>query len=242
MGTGGNILIDAENISMDEKAVPPLPGGDYVRISVKDEGDGISAKDLPFIFDPFYTTKKTGTGLGLAISYSIIKRHGGLISVKSVQHKGTTFIIYLPAVRDRAEAAQAYKAFDSAKKGRVLIMDDEPDVLNVGERMLQKLGYTAITASSGTEAISIFRSEVAENIHFDFVILDLTIPGDIGGKETIEKLKEIDPSVTAIVSSGYSNDPVLAGYKDYGFSGILCKPFTFKELQQSIEAAKKIAE
>lgn len=224
MPEGGLIHIKAENMIIeDEKNEWSLKPGRYIRICVEDEGVGIVKKHLSKIFDPYFTTKQEERGLGLATTYSIVKSHAGLITVESEVGVGTTFNIYLPAsdkVVPQKEGTQAIKG-----EGRILVMDDEVSLRKMVGRVLEKLGYEAEFARDGAEAVKMVKNAKAVEKLYDAVILDLTVPGGMGGKETIDKLLEIDPQVRAIVSSGYSEHPVMANYREYGFKGMIEKPF-----------------
>ncbi len=238
MKTGGTITISCENMIVKRDCSIDLKAGKYIHISIADQGVGISRENLAKIYDPYFTTKPKGSGLGLATSYSIIKKHEGIIEVDSTENIGTTFHIYLPASKKTSEPNQKYVSVDKDEnrvftgKGTVLVMDDEELIRNIVGQLLVHLGYQVEFAADGTEAIDIYRSALEEGRKFDAVIMDLTIPGGMGGKETMEKLLVIDPDIKAIVSSGYSNDPVMSRYKDYGFSGIARKPFDIKEISE----------
>ncbi|MGW8288084.1 MAG: c-type heme family protein [Desulfobulbales bacterium] len=236
MPEGGIINVSAENITVTEGEGLPLKSGEYIRISIKDRGHGIAAEDIPKIFDPYFTTKKKGSGLGLASSYSIINKHAGFIGVESTVGEGSTFSIYLPA----SPAILAAKKTPTVEtpvsgEGKVLIMDDEEAVRMTVKEMLRHLGYEVDTSVDGTEAIAMYKAAMAAGSPYAAVILDLTIPGGMGGRETIKKLKEIAPDVNAIVSSGYSNDPVMAEYAKYGFSGIIIKPYRISEISEVLQ-------
>jgi len=233
MPEGGIIKIRAENISRGEHNSLPLKEGKYVEISVKDQGTGLPKELLSKIFDPYFTTKQKGSGLGLATCYSIIKKHGGYISVESELGVGTTFTFFLPASEKeifKVEEPQEEGLFFN--KGRILLMDDKQDVIDTAEQMLFYLGYEVETARTGTEAIENYKRAKESKRPFDAIILDLTVPGGMGGKEAIQRLLEIDSDVKAIVSSGYSNNPVMSEYTQYGFLGIVTKPYKIKELSK----------
>jgi CheY-like chemotaxis protein len=212
-----------------------LPGGNYVRISIEDQGIGISENHLTRIFDPYFSTKQDGSGLGLATTYSIIKKHGGHIAVCSEIDRGTVFTIYLPASTKPLKQEGPAMSDDHRGQGRILIMDDQRPILNMAERMLTKMGYAVTCAEDGEAAIRLYREAHGAGEAYDAVILDLTVPGGMGGAETIAELLRIDPHVKAIVSSGYSNDPIMADYQDYGFSGVVQKPYTRDQLAQAVK-------
>jgi len=228
MSKGGIIKIGIENVENPH----PKINGKFVRIYVRDEGTGISTDHLSQIFDPYFSTKQNeGTGLGLSISHSIIENHGGLITVESEMDQGTTFYIYLPASKLNQEIQVTEKDNELVTgSGRILIMDDEITVRKTAFRMLKRLGFEAEYSQHGTEALHMYTKAKELSKPYNAVILDLTVQGGIGGEETIKMLKKIDPDVKAIVSSGYSKNSVLKDYKKYGFSGILSKPYSIKEL------------
>jgi two-component system cell cycle sensor histidine kinase/response regulator CckA len=237
MPVGGTILVRAKNVLSPDNGLHQLLGeGRYIEISVQDGGVGISEKYLERIFDPYFTTKEKGSGLGLATSYSIIRNHGGLIDVKSEVGKGTTFYIYLPAVESEAEAPQIPKVSSSGRRGRILIMDDEDLVRNVAQALVKVLGNEVEIVENGEGAINKYMSARASGKPFDIVILDLTIRGGLGGLETVGRLLEIDPGVRAIVSSGYSDNAVVADYQNYGFKARLNKPYKLEELRNTLNA------
>lgn len=225
MPHGGTVRIRAENITPDN-VNEPLQKGDYVRISIRDQGTGIPEDHIDMIFDPYFTTKEKGSGLGLSICYSIVQKHKGHISVKSTLGIGTTLVIYLPAAQTLHEVKEPLeKTSVKNGKGKILVMDDEETIRNVVGDILQYLGYSVDLAKDGEEAVNLYSSGP-----YDAVILDLTIPGGMGGKEAIKRLREIDPDIKAIVSSGYSNDPIMSDYVDYGFKGVIIKPYTISEI------------
>ncbi|MCK5340793.1 MAG: response regulator, partial [Desulfobulbaceae bacterium] len=234
MSEGGVISIAAENMTVGKGANLPLKQGKYVKITVADHGEGISPENLPKIFDPYFSTKQAGSGIGLATSYSIIRRHRGLVTVESVLGDGTTFYIYLPA-SDAKSVAQGSEVTGLTKgKGRILVMDDEEIVREVVEQMLVYLGYEVVFVADGSQAIERYRESRESGASFDLVILDLTVPGGMGGKETMEHLLKIDPEVKVLVSSGYSTDPVMAEYRKFGFSGVIGKPYEIKTLGDAL--------
>jgi len=232
MPEGGVIKVFAENIVFGAKQTLPLTPGKYVKICIEDHGVGIPAKYLQKIFDPYFTTKQKGSGLGLALAYSIIKGHHGLITVESEVRNGTTFHIFLPASEKEPKKKEEKRKGDLIiEKGKILIMDDEEIVRNVLCEMLVHMGWEAEFAKDGEEALKQYREALESGVPFDVVILDLTVPGGIGGKEAIKKLVEIDPAVKAIVSSGYSDDPIMAQFMDHGFVGVVRKPYRIQELR-----------
>jgi CheY-like chemotaxis protein len=230
MPEGGVIEIEAENLIINEGNEWQLKPGRYVRMSFKDEGIGISEKHLSKIFDPYFTTKQAGSGLGLATTYSIIHRHGGIITVESQVEIGTTFSICLPASEKVILEKEEDKLITG--KGKILVMDDEAPLKKMLAKILAQLGYESEFAKDGVEALRMVKEAKNVKESYDAVILDLTIPGGMGGKEAIKKLIEIDPEIKAIVSSGYSDDPVMAHFQEYGFKGRLAKPFEFGPLSR----------
>lgn len=233
MPEGGKIEISAENVEIFAETKLPLMPGRYVKTSIRDYGCGIPEKHLTRIFEPYYTTKKTGSGMGLAIVYSIIKRHKGYITIKSEEDIGTTVVFYWPAADKKAQ--ESAQALDSEikfinKTGKVLVMDDEEAIRDVLVNYLKHMSYDVQSATEGGEAIELYKDALSKKEPFDAVIMDLTVPGGMGGKEAAKELLKIDSRAKIIVTSGYSNDPVLANYKEYGFIDILKKPFTVNDL------------
>lgn len=224
MPEGGTIRVSAENVSSSQSGKP------FVRFSISDTGIGISEQNLLKVFDPYFTTKAHGSGLGLATCYSIIKKHGGKIRAASLPGKGSTFTISLPACRHEPVSVPEERTAPTPGSGRVLVMDDEQMIRDIARMILTELGYTVECAANGSEALKLYLKRKEAGSPFDVVILDLTVPGGPGGLETINRLMEIDPDVKAVVCSGYSDSPVLANYRDYGFRGVLCKPFQLEEL------------
>jgi PAS domain S-box-containing protein len=235
MPEGGIIKITAENCLVEAASNLPISKGKYVKFAIADQGVGISLKYLDKIFDPYFSTKQKGSGLGLATTYSIIKNHSGHIQVKSQTGFGTTFYIYLPATDKRVPADEPEKVKPTMGQGKVLVMDDEEMVREVLGSMLARLGYEVEFARDGGEAIEMFVQAHGLGQAFAAVILDLTVPGAMGGKETMARLLEIDPQVKAIVSSGYSDDPIMADFQKYGFSGVIAKPYKISELGKILQ-------
>ena len=206
-------------------------------IVINDQGKGIPAEHLDKIFDPFFTTKEKKSGLGLSIAYSIIKNHNGLITVESQPGMGTTFYIYLPTSGEKLKKPEETALPACAGHGRVLLMDDEALILESTSDLLHEIGYTVEVAKDGSEALKLYEEARQSGCPFDVVVLDLIIPGGMGGQETIRELRRIDPQVKAVVSSGYSTDPVLAKHKEYGFVNALSKPYRMRDLNSVISEA-----
>ncbi len=237
MPNGGTLRVTCENFSYDPAAtafIPNLCHGDYIRITIRDQGVGIPEEYLKRIFDPYFTTKAKGNGLGLATTYSIMKNHNGLIAVESEVHLGSTFTLYLPALSDHIiEVEQPGTAVVHPViqgTGRVLIVDDEETIRDLVDFTLSHIGYHVSGAETALEGVNFYREKLEAGERFDCVILDLTLPGGMGGKEALKRLIEIDPTVTAIVSSGYAMDDTMSRYQDYGFSGVIAKPYEAAEL------------
>jgi PAS domain S-box-containing protein len=237
MPGGGTVRIQGENVKIGEKSELPLMAGNYVKTSIQDHGSGIPKKYLQRIFDPYFTTKQQGSGLGLATAYSIITNHHGQISVESRLGEGTTFHVYLPASDQKITQQPEETTELLTGKGKILVMDDEAMVREVLGAMLPTLGYEAEVAKDGVEAIELFSQAQGSAESFAAVILDLTVPAGMGGKETIEKLLKIDPQVKAIVSSGYSDDPIMADFQEYGFIAVIAKPYKVAELGKVLNHA-----
>ena len=225
MPGGGTIQIRAENVMIDAEDPLPLRGGKHVRISVMDQGIGIAAKHRPRVFDPFYTTKERGSGLGLSTSFAIVKRHNGTIQVQSEVGVGTTFTVYLPA----SEKEPGHDETDSENplggSGKILVVDDDDAVRRSAVKALERLGYRVESARDGAEGVVIYEKAFKGSRPFDAVIMDLTIPGGMGGKEGVRRLKRIDPAARVIVSSGYSGNPVISEFEEHGFSAVVAKPY-----------------
>lgn len=239
MPEGGTIDFRAENVTVGPTGQLPLDDGGYIKLTIKDQGLGIPEEHLSKIFDPYFSTKQKGSGLGLATTYSIIKRHAGHVTVESGPKVGTTFTIYLPASRKQAEVTKRKKKIVTDIRGKILVMDDERALRDVISRMLEQIGHKVECASDGERAVKKYKQAKKSGQPFDALILDLTIPGGMGGRETIAKLLEIDPEVRAIVSSGYSNDPVVSNYQDYGFSGEVSKPYQIEQLRAVLQTVMK---
>jgi len=243
MPDGGVIKVGVDHFDVEEKDSLPLQEGMYVKVTISDQGTGITQEHLQKIFDPYFTTKETGSGLGLATAFSIIKKHDGYITVESELGAGTTFHIYLPVSQKKA---QQEPILDKAKvssveetsiicKGKILIMDDDDVIRLVTTQILKNIKYEVEAARDGAEAIELYKKAFDSTKSFDAIIMDLTIPGGMGGKEAVKKLLEIDPKAKAIVSSGYANDPILSDFKEYGFRDVLNKPYEIDELNEILQ-------
>jgi PAS domain S-box-containing protein len=230
MPMGGAVDISIQNFPVSEGAHNLLKPGNYVKITVRDSGIGIPREILGRIFDPFFTTKQQGHGLGLATAYSIVRKHEGCIDVESMPGKGTTFYIYLPALQSMSAALVLESSELQTGSGRILVMDDESFIRETTSEMLEHLGYTPVCVKNGNEALAQIARDKAAGLAFAAMILDLTVPGGMGGKELIPKIREQDTTIPVIVTSGYSEDPILAKPRTFGFSAGIAKPFTTIEL------------
>ncbi len=239
MAGSGKISIDLKDVAVKDKSSLPLDKGDYIEISIKDEGVGISKEDLFKVFDPYYSTKSSAAGLGLSTAETIIKNHNGHIRIESLPEVETTVHIYLPVFHDiEAETEpQADKQVEYDTRllsgKRVLVMDDEQFIRKVAGNILEHLGCIVDFAKEGNEAIEKYKTSLNTDSPFDFVILYLTVGDGLGGEETLKQLIKIDPEVKAFVSSGYFHDPVMVNYKDYGFVGVINKPYEIEDFIKS---------
>lgn len=241
MPEGGILKVIAKNVIIN-KDIKTFRPGKYVKVSIVDQGKGISEDSLCKIFEPYYTTKEfgvqKGTGLGLSISKSIINKHGGEVTINSRAGSGTTLNIYLPADQSAAICKDTALEVEGKRsifgKGKILVMDDEEIIRTLTKHILNHLGYDAEFAQDGKEAIDIYQKALHGNKPFDAIILDLTIRGGMGGQEAIKELSRIDPNVKGIVSSGYSQDPIMANYTDFGFCGVIAKPYTVEEMGEKL--------
>jgi len=239
MPHGGTVRISARNVELEEKPGTPLPKGRYIKIIIADRGCGIPEELATKIFDPYFTTKPTGTGLGLAISYSIVKKHGGMLHLENSSPEGSTFSFYLPAAENQnapVEQPVTERVFHFNHQ-RILVMDDEAAIRDLTSQLLGTLGYEVTTAPDGLEAVRIYERALRRGENFQAVILDATIRGGMGGLATIERLRSLDPHVTAIICSGYSDEAALSQFLAYGFRGALPKPFTRRELADALQRA-----
>ncbi len=238
MPEGGLITIDAVNVTdRESEFFQGLQDEKYIKITIQDNGLGIPEKVIEKIFDPYFTTKQAGSGLGLAICHSIINKHDGYIQVQSRVGHGTTFTLYLPAVPDSETRERGDSEPERTFSGTILLMDDEEMVLNVARRMLSHLGFEVLTARDGEEAIQVFRDHLDRGRKVEAAILDLTIPGGLGGKDAVHELRRIGETTRIIAASGYSTDPIMAHYREYGFDGAIAKPFSLGELSRVINQA-----
>jgi len=236
MPEGGIIEIYVDNNTLTADNEFFLPAGPYLRTSFRDHGVGIPPDHLTKVFDPYFTTKQKGSGLGLTVAYSIIDKHNGRLTAESELGRGATFTIYLPASEKPATHAVDEEKRLFKGQGKVLVMDDEKFIHEVAVQMLSKMGYAVSVAHDGSEAIDMYRQAQNSGDPFDLVIMDLTVPGGMGGKEAIQKLKKLDPNVKALVSSGYSNDPIMSNFRDYGFLGVIKKPYRIQDMSDALRS------
>ena len=233
MPSGGTLTLKAENAELPGGG-SPLPPGKYVRVAVSDTGIGIPKEYLARVFEPYFTTKSQGHGLGLSMTWSVIKNHGGHIEAVSEPGKGTSFELLLPATGrpvcpERAPGKAAVKG-----SGRVLLLEDEDIVIRAAKRMMAELGYECAVTEDGVETLKLYDAEASAGRPFDAVIMDLTIPGGMGGKEAGAELRRRHPEAVIIVSSGYSDEPVMADYKAFGFDAVLPKPYRYEDLAETL--------
>lgn len=238
MPQGGIIEILCENVT-DSKQIPQtLPAGRYIVVSVKDSGVGIPQSIIGHIFDPYFSTKQTGSGLGLAISHSIINKHGGSITVDSEPGVGTCFTIHLAASREQTPKQALLKPTPGADKhAKVMIMDDDEMIRDVALAILEYSGFEVQLTANGEESLALYGKDFGSGCQADVIIMDLTVPGGMGGEAAVKEILKIHPEARVIVSSGYSNDPVMANFKDYGFCAAIVKPYQSQELQAIIQQA-----
>lgn len=240
MPEGGHLRIIAENCVIDEEDIPALPLGKYVRIRLADDGEGMTPETLERVFDPYFTTKPHGSGIGLASAYSIVNRHGGNILAESTLGRGTTFTLLLPAteappaVRENDESGPRLP--EDGRDRRILVMDDEAAICDIASAMLSHMGYEVDTCNDGVEAVTRYEQALASGRPYDAVIMDLTIPGGLGGQEAAQEILARDKDACLVVSSGYSHDPIIADYRRYGFQGVLTKPYKMGDLERVVAA------
>jgi two-component system cell cycle sensor histidine kinase/response regulator CckA len=245
MPDGGRIHVLAENFNLTARGDLLFPEGRYIRISIRDQGGGIPEGHRSQIFDPYFSTKEMGLqkgmGLGLTTTYSIINRHDGYITVESEVGVGTTFTIILPApekdIRESEPSGAIKPEAPSTRTGKILLMDDEEMIRDLGQRILSRLEYDPELAADGNEAIEMYRKAMDSGNPFEIVILDLTVKGGLGGKDAAKKILKMNPHAKVIVSSGYSNDPVMIKFREYGFIAALPKPYKIKDM---INVLKKV--
>jgi PAS domain S-box-containing protein len=243
MPEGGTLTVGLANCEVGGSEEGTVKPGSYVRITLGDTGVGIDEAHLPLIFDPYFSTKPTGSGLGLAMVHSIVSRHGGTLLVDSRLGEGTVFTIYLPALpAETAGAAEPSPGEESAevaagdhRGGRILIMDDDAEIRELLCELLNQEGYHPVAVAEGSQAVREYQASLTRGARYDCLIMDLTVPGGMGGREAMARIRELDPGALAIVSSGYSNDPVMADYHDYGFSGRVRKPYQLEELLKVLQ-------
>jgi PAS domain S-box-containing protein len=238
MPQGGDLYLKTENIVLDADFIDSKPykvePGDYIKITITDTGSGIDAETQERIFEPFFTTKEMGrgTGLGLASVYGIIKSHGGYINVYSEAEMGTTFSIYLPASGKEVRLERKEPVATVSKgSGTILLIDDEEMIIKVAEELLQELGYKVLVARNGQGAIKLYEQGPDK---IDLVIMDLIMPG-MGGGETFDRLKEIDPDAKVLLSSGYSINGQASEILERGCDGFIQKPFNINQLSEKIQ-------
>lgn len=237
MAGGGSVRVAIRNVTLARGARLPIEPGPYIEIKVADSGVGISRSHLQRIFDPYFTTKQAGSGLGLATVHSIVANHQGHIGVESEIGVGTTFTVLLPARPGAPGPEEGTEAAPPGGQGRILLMDDDEQLLKTARRMLERLGYEVSSAADGEAAVSAYRAAMEEGRPFAATILDLTIPGGKGGEETVRDLLEMDPETRAIASSGYSSAPIMAEYSEWGFKGAVAKPYDMGELARALSSA-----
>lgn len=232
MRAGGIIKVRTCNSSINVDNPFAAKPGEYVQIDITDQGHGIEKENLSKVFDPYYSTKNDKDGMGLATAFSIIKSHGGFITLESEVGQGSTFHIFIQLSKSKLneKKMKANKIKLHQGSGRILIMDDQEQILFMLRKIMDKLGYEAVCTKDGQEAIEKYKQARNSEDDFDLVILDLTVPKGLGGADTMMELKKIDPNVRAIVSSGYSNDPVMANYRDHGFCAVMPKPYSIKNV------------
>ncbi len=239
MPNGGAVFVGAENFTVAADGPLPLPTGRYIKVTITDGGRGVPPELATKIFDPYFTTKPTSSGLGLAICYSIIKKHGGFLHLESNSTAGATFAFYLPRSRARVVSDplhQPNEAYPFTQQ-RILVMDDEAAIRELTSQLLSTMGYEVTAVPDGSEAVRLYERAARKGEAFQAVILDATVRGGVGGVETIERLRDLDPDVNAIICSGYSDAAAISEFLSYGFRGALSKPFTRGELAAALQKA-----
>ena len=234
--------IAAREVSLHSREVATLLPGRYIELKIQDAGVGIPEGDLHKIFDPYFSTKERGSqkgrGLGLAICHSIVGKHKGAVSVQSSLGKGATFFVHLPVASEQGlpvvEASRAANPMDRPAKGKILVMDDDERVSWIISEMLRSMDYTVETSANGNHAVELYVNERRTGAPFDLVLLDLTVPGGMGAMDAIKKLREIDPAVRAIVSSGYAEHPIMQVFASCGFAAAIAKPYNIEHLRVAL--------
>jgi PAS domain S-box-containing protein len=237
MLSGGTVDISARNIELENKPGALLPGGRYVKIAIADHGSGVPSDIATKIFDPYFTTKSVSSGLGLSISFSVVKKHGGMLHLEQSSPSGAVFSFYLPAARAEPAVIKSIGDGMPSPLQRILVMDDEEGIRELTSQLLNTLGYEVTAVTDGVEAVNTYERAMRRGENFQAVILDATIRGGMGGLATIARLRNIDPSVVAIICSGYSDEAALAEFLQYGFRGALPKPFTRRDLADVLQRA-----
>jgi CheY-like chemotaxis protein len=235
MPTGGAVVVTGDNVSPCDPVPAPLASGEYVRITIRDFGIGISRDHLSHVFDPFFTTKQEGSGLGLATAYSVLRKHDGIIDIESELGSGTAVHIYIPALPSAATLSAANGLQSHRGSGKILVLDDEAFVRDVAAQMLRSMGYSAEFAVNGEEAVAKYKLAFSSPEPFVGAILDLTIPGGMGGAAAVQEILSIHPGAHTLAASGYSEDPIMTDPPAFGFSGKIRKPFTKEELGDALE-------
>lgn len=235
MANGGIINVRTENVEIGTTQNFLLSEKRYIKIEIKDHGVGISEENIPKLFEPFFTTKQNGKGIGLYASKSIIKKHGGQIFVESKQNEGTIFSLYLPASSNDLKQEKNYQINSQQSTMKILIMEDQIQIFKMLKKLLKNIGYESDCVIDGIQAIEAYRKAYCSNQPYDLVILDLNVSGGMNGVETIQKIREINPMVKAILSSGSQNDPILANFRDYGFCAVAPKPYSIKLIVNLID-------
>jgi two-component system, cell cycle sensor histidine kinase and response regulator CckA len=237
MLSGGTVDISARNIELENKPGALLPGGRYVKVAIADHGSGVPSDIATKIFDPYFTTKSVSSGLGLSISFSVVKKHGGMLHLEQSSPSGAVFSFYLPAARAEPAVIKSIGDGMPSPLQRILVMDDEEGIRELTSQLLNTLGYEVTAVTDGVEAVNTYERAMRRGENFQAVILDATIRGGMGGLATIARLRNIDPSVVAIICSGYSDEAALAEFLQYGFRGALPKPFTRRDLADVLQRA-----
>ncbi|MCF2139980.1 MAG: PAS domain S-box protein [Candidatus Lokiarchaeota archaeon] len=240
MPNGGNLYVRAHTVKISYDDVIPLTPGEYIQIEIEDTGEGIPNDLQKHIFEPYFSTKPTGSGLGLATAYSIIKNHEGFLTFRSIEHEGTVFLILLPILKKQQISASSPKSLLPIMQiKKILFLDDDKSIHNIMQRFCDHLGINLVSVYSSKETLIQLKKSLDSNEIFDVIITDLTIPGDVGGETIVQMIKEVDSTIPVIVSSGYSTDPIIANFREYGFDGFLKKPYTIDQLKQVLTSIKQ---